>query len=79
MFGRAQDTEEILTTTTVLHIRVGAGAGFAALPVSPLPPGTRVEALQKQGNWWRVAVLDTVGGDMDVEGWVNSRFLRAAT
>ncbi|GBL44749.1 N-acetylmuramoyl-L-alanine amidase [Sulfuriferula multivorans] len=79
LFGRAQDTEEVLTTTTALHIRVGAGAGFAALPVSPLPLGTRVEALQKQGNWWRVAVLDTVAGDMDVEGWVNSRFLRAAT
>ncbi len=77
LFGRAQDTEEVLTTTTALHIRVGAGAGYAALPVSPLPPGTRVEALQKQGNWWRVAVLDTVGGDMDAEGWVNSRFLRA--
>ena len=46
--GRAQDTEAVLTTTTALHIRVGAGAGFAA-----------------------------VAGKMDVEGWVNSRFLRA--
>lgn len=77
LFGRDQDTEEVLMTTTALHIRVGAGAAYAALPISPLPPGTRVEALQKQGNWWRVAVLDTVAGDMDVEGWVNSRFLRA--
>ena len=77
LFGRDQDTEEVLMTTTALHIRVGAGAGYAALPISPLPPGTRVEALQKQGNWWRVAVLDTVAGDMDAEGWVNSRFLRA--
>ena len=77
LFGRDQDTEEVLMTTTALHIRVGAGAAYAALPISPLPPGTHVEALQKQGNWWRVAVLDTVAGDMDTEGWVNSRFLRA--
>ncbi len=79
LFGRAEDVEDVLLTTTTLHIRVGAGAGFATLPASPLPPGTRVAALQKPGSWWRVAVLDTVGGETDVEGWVNSRFLRAAT
>lgn len=79
LFGRDQDAREVLVTGTALNIRVGPGSGFDTLPASPLPLGTRVEALQKQGSWWRVAVLDTVSGDMDIEGWVHSRFLKNET
>jgi N-acetylmuramoyl-L-alanine amidase len=75
LFGRADDQAEICVTTTVLNIRQGPGTAFAALPASPLPDKTKVEVLEKQGSWWRVQVLGVVNGDMDVEGWVHSRFL----
>lgn len=79
LFGRADDLAEICVTSTVLNIRQGPGTAFAALPASPLPDETKVEVQEKQGNWWRVQVLDAINGDMDIEGWVHSRFLRPQT
>lgn len=77
LFGRDQERRDVLVTTAVLNIRVGPSPAHAQLDASPLPAGTRVEALEKSGNWWRVEVLDTLGGDMDIEGWVHSRFLKS--
>ena len=31
--------------------------------------------LEQQGLWWRVDVLDTVSGVMDLVGWCHSRYL----
>ncbi len=76
LFGRGEDTPPQYKTTANLNIRTGAGTQFDKLPVSPLPSGTRVEVLQRQGVWWQVDVLDTVKGDMDIQGWVHSRYLQ---
>jgi len=64
-------------TTTVLNIRTGPGTRFDKLPASPLPAGTKLELLAEQDAWRQVLVLDAVGGEMDVEGWVHGRYLRA--
>jgi N-acetylmuramoyl-L-alanine amidase len=75
LMGRASDTQEQYVTTAALNVRAGPGAEFAALPGSPLPAGTKVALLQQQDVWWRVDVLDTVNGVMDIVGWCHSRFL----
>ncbi len=62
-------------TTTALHIRTGPGTHFEKLPASPLPAGTKLELLGRDGDWHQVLVLDLVAGDMDVEGWVHGRYL----
>jgi N-acetylmuramoyl-L-alanine amidase len=78
VFGRVHDEAPVHRTTVALNIRTGPGAQFATLPQSPLPQGTRVEVLTRQGSWWLVDVLDTVGGAMDLQGWVHSRYLERA-
>jgi N-acetylmuramoyl-L-alanine amidase len=62
-------------TTTVLNIRQGPGTAFERLAVSPLPAGTKLELLESSGVWQRVSVLDVLGGEMDVEGWVHGRYI----
>jgi N-acetylmuramoyl-L-alanine amidase len=66
----------VAQTTTALNIRLGPGTGFEKLPASPLPAGTKLELLETSGSWHQVSVLDIVGGDMDVEGWVHGRYVR---
>ena len=34
-----------------------------------------VALLEQQGLWWRIDVLDTVSGVMDLVGWCHSRYL----
>lgn len=75
VLGRADDRPDVFVTTDTLNIRAGAGAGHALIQGGPLPRGTRVEVLEESGSWRRVEVLDTVGGAMDLEGWVHGRFL----
>ena len=75
LMGRADDEVEHYVTTSALNVRAGPGTEFAALPGSPLPSGTRVALLEQQGLWWRVDVLDTVSGVMDLVGWCHSRYL----
>ncbi len=75
LMGRADETAECYATSAALNVRGGPGTEFAPLPGSPLPPGTRVTVLERQGIWWRVDVLDTVSGVMDLVGWCHSRFL----
>lgn len=77
LFGRADVAESELTyrTTTNLNIRIGPGAYYDTLPVTPLPKGVRVEILDSDGVWKYVNVLDEIKGTLDVEGWVHGRYL----
>jgi N-acetylmuramoyl-L-alanine amidase len=78
LMGRADDEVELYTTSAALNVRAGPGTEFAALPGSPLPAGVKVALLEQKGLWWRVDVLDTVNGVMDLVGWCHSRFLTKA-
>lgn len=78
LMGRANQEAEIYLTSAALNVRAGPGTEHAILPGSPLPAGTRVGVLDQQGVWWRVDVLDTVDGVMDLVGWCHSRFLTKA-
>jgi N-acetylmuramoyl-L-alanine amidase len=76
LLGRAQDQAELLETTTAVNIREGPGTAFAKLPASPLPAGTRVELVRDSQGWRLVDLVDEVGGDADVQGWVRADYLR---
>lgn len=78
LFGRADDAPPAWLTTDTLNIRATPGADGLRLAGGPLPPGTRVERLRARGAWWLVDVLDVVGDQPDLQGWVHSRFLRRA-
>ncbi len=58
MERRMHDDEPQYKTTAVLNIRSGPGVQHSALPESPLPKGTCLEILEKQGYWALVSVLD---------------------
>jgi len=75
LLGRADDAVEVYRTSAALNVRAGPGTEYAALPGSPLPVEIQVAVLEQQGIWWRVDVLDTVSGVMDLVGWCHSRFL----
>ncbi len=72
-----QDPRYVVTVDG-LNIRSGEGVQFAPVAGSPLPQGTVVTALETVGTWWHVEVDGTVNGAGDIEGWVNSKFLREA-
>lgn len=76
--GREEEDDDAHVTTTALNIRTGPGTGNDKLPVSPLPEGTRLEVLAESGVWRQVDVLDRIGGDNDIHGWVHGRFIRPA-
>jgi N-acetylmuramoyl-L-alanine amidase len=71
VMGRENEAPDLYLTTSELNIRTGAGVGFAVLPGSPLPKGTRVERLRSQADWFFVDVHNGT----DLEGWVHSRYL----
>lgn len=75
--GRSEDdADDVYTTTTALNIRKGPGTEFDKFTdVSPLPKGTRVDVLEKNGVWRKVDVLDVVNGEMDIVGWVHGRYI----
>lgn len=77
VLGRSDDEapDADFVTTTDLNIRRGPGTHHDKLPASPLPPNTRVRLRDQVGVWFHVDVLDAVGGDNDIEGWVHSRYL----
>jgi N-acetylmuramoyl-L-alanine amidase len=77
LMGRGDDMPERYRTTARLYVRSGPGPGFAALPGTPLPAGTEVEVLSKQGLWWQVDVCGEVNGVMDIVGWSHSKYLEA--
>ena len=77
LIGRSDDHPERYRTTARLYVRDGPGPGFAALPGTPLPAGTEVEVLAKNGLWWQVDVAGEVNGVMDIVGWSHSKYLAA--
>jgi len=81
LFGRSDESsdETIFENTITLNIRSGPGANFDNLQGGPLPQGTRLLVREIQGNWCFVEVLDDINGIMDLEGWVNARYLRKKT
>ena len=79
IMGREADDPQVHDTTTALNIRTGPGTRHEKLAVSPLPAGTRLNILETHGVWRKVDVLDTVSGEMDLVGWVHSRYLRLAS
>jgi len=78
LFGRQEDDLPIFTSSAALNVRSGPGAEHAVLAGSPIPAGTRVQALEQNGLWWKVDVLDEVSGVMDLVGWCHGRYLLAA-
>ncbi len=79
LFGRADDAPERCRTTARLYVRAGPGPGYEALPGTPLPVGTEVEVLARQGLWWQVDVVGEVNGVMDIVGWCHSKYLVPAS
>lgn len=77
LMGRGKDQPELYRTTARLYVRTGAGPDFPPLPGTPLPLGTEVEVLAKQGLWWQVDVIGEVNGVMDIMGWSHSKYLEA--
>lgn len=72
------DGDDAFVTTTALNIRTGPGTEHDKLAMGPLPTGTRLEVLAESGVWRQVDVLDAIGGDADIHGWVHGRFIEAA-
>jgi N-acetylmuramoyl-L-alanine amidase len=74
--GRGEDeSDSTYKTTTVLNIRTGPGTSYEKLIATGLPKGTEVIVMEEVGNWRFVDVLATVGGEMDLQGWVHGRYL----
>ncbi len=72
--GRKENVINMYLTSAQVNIRSGAGTQFAAVS-EPLPAGTKVQVLKREGNWSFVEVMQKVNGLNDVEGWVFSKFL----
>ena len=75
--GRGDDRPERCRTTGRLYIRTGPGPGYPPLPGTPVPSGTEVDVLVRQGLWWEVDVVGEVNGAMDLLGWCHSKYLEA--
>lgn len=75
IFGREQDNRDLHETVSTLNIRTGPGTSYEKLDISPLPERTVVQVLEESGVWRLVDVIDTVKGEMDIVGWVHSRYL----
>lgn len=78
LFGRNEDDLPVFICSAALNVRSGPGTEHALLAGSPIPAGTRVQALEQNGLWWKVDVLDAVNGVMDLVGWCHGRYLVAA-
>jgi N-acetylmuramoyl-L-alanine amidase len=74
--GREEEKPVLHEVTTVLNVRSGPGTNNPTVPGSPLPVGTKVEILAKQGDWRKVDVLQPVNGQADLQGWVHNRYLK---
>lgn len=72
--GRKETTLNTYVTSTVANIRSGAGTQFAPV-TEPLPTGTKVLVLKREGNWSFVEVIQKVHGLNDIEGWIASKLL----
>lgn len=77
LFGRENDNEALFETVTALNIRTGPGTQYEKLALSPLPERTPLEIIGQSGIWREVSTMAPVNGEMDVVGWVHSRYIRA--
>ncbi len=75
VMGRAQAEDLDLVTTAAVNIRRGPGVGHGALPASPLPAGTRLALLRREGDWVKAFAGAAAGALNDLEGWVHWRYL----
>lgn len=78
LLGRGEDDEPVFTTTANLNIRSGPGSEFGKLDGSPLPQGTRLSVLENFAQWRFVDVIDSVGDEVDLQGWVHGAYLAEA-
>lgn len=78
LYGRQEGAAALFVTTASLNVRSGPGTEYPVLPGSPVPAGTRVEALEQNGVWWKVDVQGEVNGVMDLVGWCHGRYLQGA-
>ncbi|MBC8125495.1 MAG: N-acetylmuramoyl-L-alanine amidase [Candidatus Kapabacteria bacterium] len=74
VMGRAESTPERYLTTTTLNIRSGPGVEHPTLTPKPLPKGTALHRIESIGDWFYVDVQNNT----DLEGWVNSRYVKRA-
>lgn len=77
LFGHENDCPPIFLARAMLTVRSGPGTEFPAQPGSPIRVGTRVQALEQHGLWWKVDVLDEANGITDLVGWCHGRHLVA--
>ena len=74
--GREEDEAPKYEAMRTLNVREGPGYLHSRIIGVPIPKGTIMEVVDTHGNWSFVDVLDEVEGDMDIEGWVFSRYIR---
>ena len=74
IMGRKESKPTPLVTMTEVNIRSGAGTQFDTIS-DPLPKGTQVQVMKRDGNWSFVTVMDDVHDLNDLEGWVFSKYL----
>ena len=72
VMGRSESEPEKYVTTARLNIRSGPGVDNPTLTDEPLSKGTEVHRIESASDWFYV---DVQGHD-DLEGWVNSRYLK---
>ena len=75
VLGRKEDQPPIYETITDLNIRAGPGTQHQTIPGSPLPNGTRLEIIAKQGSWCLVDVIEEEPTN-DLQGWVHGSYIR---
>ena len=63
--------DELYVTTAALNVRGGPGTDFEILAFGPLPPGTSVRSLSRQGDWHFAALT----ADNGQRGWMHGFYL----
>jgi N-acetylmuramoyl-L-alanine amidase len=76
LLGRQEEQEIVYETVTELNVRGGPGTEHPTVQGSPLPAATRVEILNREGSWAFIDVVAPIGSAADIQGWVNSRYLK---
>jgi N-acetylmuramoyl-L-alanine amidase len=76
LLGRQENTGVQYETIANLNIREGPGTQHATLTKKPLPVGTRLEIVRREGLWALVNVLVEIEGLMDLEGWVHTHYVQ---
>lgn len=80
VLGRSDDGQDpdLFKTSADLNIRSGPGTQHAVLQGSPVPSGTHVRVIARDGIWFRVDVQGATNGVNDLEGWAHSKYLTPA-